>query len=210
MYPYIIFHAAMGLDGRISRKNDEILFLDELYRDKIYSLRESVDAIMLDVDTIRNENPEILVRRDAKAPIRIIVDNKAEVPFTANALKGDVKKILVVSKSAQDSKIYKLKNNVMNLEIIISGDYVANLNDVMRGLYQRGMERILLEGGEDLSRRMFEEGFVSEAYFTIAPVLSSYEGITLFNNRRINSSIKLRLEGILQFGDQVMLHYMMK
>jgi len=57
MYPYIIFHTAMSLDGRIGRKNDEILFLDELYRDKIYSLRESVDAIMLDVDTLKNENP---------------------------------------------------------------------------------------------------------------------------------------------------------
>lgn len=198
----------MSLDGRIGRKSDELLMLDELYRDRIYSLRESVDAVMLDVDTIKNENPEILVRKDAKMPVRIIVDNKAEIPLSANALKGDVKKILIVSKSAPGDKIYRLKNSVMNLEIVTSGDYVANLNDIMLGLYQRGIERILLEGGEDLSRRMFEEGFVSEAYFTIAPVLSSYEGTTLFSNRRVGGNIKLKLEGILQFGDQVMLHYL--
>lgn len=208
MYPYVIFHTAMSLDGRISHKNEEILLLDALYRDKIYSLRESADAVILDVDTIRNEDPEILVRKDAKIPVRIIVDNKGEIPPSAKILEDDVQKIIIVSKSADGGKLYKLKNTIANLEIIISGDYVANLNDVMLGLYQRDIKNILLEGGEDLSRRMFEEGFVSEAYFAVAPVLTPDSGITMFNNRRLNKYIKLKLEGILQFGDQVMLHYL--
>ena len=75
-------------------------------------------------------------------------------------------------------------------------------------LHRRGISKVLLEGAGTLSRRMFNEGLVNELYITVAPLLIG-EGINLFHGE-LDKHIDLDLEGILQYGDQVVLHYMVR
>ena len=52
------------------------------------------------------------------------------------------------------------------------------------------------------------EGYVDELYVTIIPTIIG-KGKELFE-KTIENEIKLDLDGILQYGDQVVLHYLVK
>jgi len=102
--------------------------------------------------------------------------------------------------------IQRLKDK--GAEVISLGDYAVPMRDLMWALYRRGIKKILLEGGGSTSRRMFNEGLVDEVYLTIAPVLIG-QGVDLFHGE-LDRNIELGLEGILQYGDHVILHYTVK
>lgn len=206
MRPYVIFNTAMSLDGRTEKKDEEVVFSNKLDNYRVHTLRGSVDAIMISVENVLSEDPELTIRKLAKIPYRVIVDNKGEIPLNAKVLEGSEKVIVAVSSDANKLKVKKLEDK--GIEIIRLGEYVVNLQELLFALYRRGLKKILLEGSSALSRRMFNEGFVNELYITIAPVLIG-EGTGLFHGK-LDTPIKLNLDGILQYGDQIVIHYMVK
>lgn len=206
MQPYVIFNTAMSLDGRIGKKDEQIVFSNKLDNYRVHTLRGSVDAIMIGVETVIRDDPELTVRELVKKPYRVIVDDKGEIPLKAKVLDGTAETIVAVSSDANKATVKRLEDK--GIDVLTLGEYAINLQELLWALYRRGMKKILLEGGGILSRRMFNEGLVNELYITVAPILIG-EGIDLFHGK-LDKHIKLTLEGILQYGDQVVLHYMIK
>ncbi|MBN2015185.1 MAG: dihydrofolate reductase family protein [Candidatus Altiarchaeota archaeon] len=209
MRPKVVFNSAMSLDGRVKQAGVEADFLSRLDKYRVHELRGSVDAMMVDVDTIILENPELEARmaEGKREPYRIIVDAKAEIREDARVLSGRGKKILVVSKEAPPRKLEKL-GKLEGLEIITYGEFAVNLDELLDRLYDKGIRTLLLEGEGSLVKRMLNEGYVDELYVTVVPAIMG-RGNELFE-KQLDKEIKLDLEGILQYGDQVVLHYLVK
>lgn len=209
MRPRVIFNSAMSLDGRIKEREEGVDFLSRLDRYRTHELRGSVDAIMVDIDTILIDDPELGVRTpEEKEPYKVIIDSKAEIREEAKILSGEGHKILVVSKEAPRKKLDKLKKNIEHLEIITCGEFAVNLSELMDRLYDIPIRRMLLEGRGSLVKRMFNEDYIDELYVTVVPTLIG-KGAELFE-KNFDKEIKLDLDGILQYGDQVVLHYLVK
>lgn len=206
MQTYVIFNTAMSLDGRVGKKDAQIVFANKLDNYRVHRLRGSVDAILIGVETVLSDDPELVVSEALKKPVRIIVDAKGELPLNSKVLDGTAKTIVAVSKAINPITVQRFKDR--GAEVISLGDYSVPLRDLMWALYRRGIKRILLEGGGSTSRRMFNERLVDEVYITIAPMLIG-QGIDLFHGE-LDRNIELDLEGILQYGDQVVLHYMVR
>jgi riboflavin-specific deaminase-like protein len=199
----------MSLDGRIGREGQQIVFSDRLDNYRVQELRGSVDAIMVDVDTVMKDNPDLIAPTAvARSPVKIIVDKDCEIPHEARVLEGRGRVIVVVSSSASRTRVERLSKLKGGIEIITSGRDSVNLENLLWTLYERGLRRILIEGGRALNRRMLDECLVDEIYLTVAPMLIG-EGLSFFDSRE-KQKIKLKLEGILQYGDQVVLHYRVK
>ncbi|RLI93049.1 MAG: hypothetical protein DRO89_00810 [Candidatus Altiarchaeales archaeon] len=208
MRPRVIFNSAMSLDGRVKKREEGVDFLSRLDRYRTHELRGSVDAIMVDIETILDEDPELGVRApEEREPYRIIIDSKAEIREEAKILCGDGHKILVVSKDAPRKKLDKLKK-IEDLEIITCGEFAVNLSELMDRLYNIPIRRMLLEGSGSLVRRMFNEDYIDELYIMIVPTLIG-RGPELFE-KNLDREIKLDLDGIFQYGDQVVLHYLVR
>jgi riboflavin-specific deaminase-like protein len=209
MRPKVIYNSAMSLDGRIKEKEAGVDLLSRLDRYRIHELRGSVDAIMVDIDTIMAEDPEVGVRvPERKEPYKIIIDSKAEIREDARILRGEGHKILVVSKAAHKTKFDKLKKKVERLEIMTCGEFAVNLSELMDKLYDLPARRVLLEGSGSLVKRMFSEDYIDELYLTVVPVLLG-RGHELFE-KNLENEIKLDLDGIFQYGDEVVLHYLVR
>ncbi len=209
MRPKVIFNSAMGLDGRVKDGIEDEEFLSRLDRYRVHELRGSVDAVMVDVDTILSEDLELGVRipEGGKEPYRIIVDARAEIRVDAKILSENGKKILAISKEAPQKKLEKLEG-IEHLEVMTSGEFAVNLDELLDRLYDRGIRMLLLEGAGSLVKRMLNEGYVDELYVTIIPTIIG-KGKELFE-KTLENEIKLDLDGILQYGDQVVLHYLVK
>jgi len=121
-------------------------------------------------------------------------------------LDGTAKAIVVVSKAVSHMTVHETQRQrrrgyiPWRLRRPHERPYVGPL--------PQGIKKILLEGGGSTSRRMFNEGLVDEVYLTIAPVLIG-QGVDLFHGE-LDRNIELGLEGILQYGDHVILHYTVK
>ncbi len=209
MRPYVILNSAMSLDGRIGKEHEQIVFSDKLDNDRLNALRSSVDAVLIGAETILSDNPHIPPRDMLKTkPAIVIVDKDVETPPTAEILKTEAPIIIATSKFALKYNIEQLQKANPNIEFIACGQSVINLKDLLWQLHEMGVKKILLEGGRKLSRRMLDEDLVDEIYLTIAPVLIG-EGLS-FVHGKLENQIKLTLEGILQYGDEVVLHYLVK
>ena len=206
MQTYVIFNTAMSLDGRVGKKDKQIVFANKLDNYRVHRLRGSMDAILIGVETVLSDDPELVVSEALKKPIRVIVDPRGEIPLTSKVLDGTAKTIVVVSKGISQITLQRLKEK--GAEVISLGDYSVPLRDLMWALFRRGIKKIMLEGSGSLSRRMFNDRLVDELYITIAPILIG-QGIDLFHGE-LDKNTELDLEGILQYGDQVVLHYMVR
>jgi len=198
----------MSLDGKIEDQKEGIELLNRLDKHRIHELRGSMDAIMVDVDMIIENDPVLDVRKtEGPEPDRIIVDPKAEIPLNARVLQGEWNKIIAISSAAPRKRTEKLKK-IKRLEIIRSGEFTVNLPELLGRLYEKGIRKLMVEGSGSLPSRMFNEDFIDEIYIEILPIVVG-KGKELFE-KDIDSIVKLDLEGILQYGDQVILHYIVK
>ncbi len=204
MQTHVIFNTAISLDGRVGKKDKQIVFSNKLDNYRVHRLRGSVDAVMVGVETVLSDDPDLVVSEQIKTPFRIIVDSKGEIPLNSKVLDGGAKTIIALSRSVNPMTVRRLQEK--GVDVVIAGEYAVHLRDLLYTLQRRGIKNILLEGSGTLPRRMLNEGFVDEIYVTIAPLLIG-EGINLFHGE-LEHQIELTLEGILQYGDQVVLHYL--
>ena len=208
MPSHVIFNAVITLDGKESRGDKPIEFISRMDRYRIHQLRGKADAIMVDVDVIKERNPELSVRKEVEEPCRVIIDAGAETPPDANILKSSSKVIIAISKQAPKSSVNQLEK-LENVETMVSGNYAVNLSGLLRKLYKsKSIETIFLERGGSLPKRMLDEHLIDEIYVSIIPSIIGKTGsFTGLFDIQLKKEMELSLEGILQYGDQVVLHY---
>jgi 2,5-diamino-6-(ribosylamino)-4(3H)-pyrimidinone 5'-phosphate reductase len=179
--PFVFINAAMSADGKIStveRKQTRISGKRDF--DRVDSLKAECDAIIVGVGTVLADNPSLTVkseerreeRRKARKdenPLRIVVDNKARTPVDAEILnKGEGKRIIAVSKLAIVEDVEKLGEKA---EILICGKEEVNLRNLLYLLWQRGVGRLMVEGGATLNWSLISQGLVDEIYIYVGNII---------------------------------------
>lgn len=205
MKPYIILNTAMSLDGRIARKEERVVFSNELDKARRDDIRKSVDGVMVGINTVLIDNPKLTVsEKREENPARIIIDGHGKVPDDANVLNDKAKNIVVVSIDAEPYRIEELSRKA---SVIVCGDDEVDVVKLMDELYKRGIKRVLLEGGGHLNKSMLEANLIDEIYVSVAPVVIG-DGVNLVEG--VMDERKLTLAGIRQIGDMVVLKYFPK
>ncbi len=195
----------MSLDGRIARKEERVVFSNELDKARRDDIRKSVDGVMVGINTVLIDNPKLTVsEKREENPARIIVDGHGKVPDDANVLNDKAKNIVVVSMDAEPYRIEELSRKA---SVIVCGDDEVDVVKLMDELYKRGIKRVLLEGGGHLNKSMLEANLIDEIYVSVAPVVIG-DGVNLVEG--IMDERKLALAGIRQIGDMVVLKYFPK
>ncbi len=179
--PFVFINAAMSADGKIATiERRQTRISSERDFDRVDSLKAESDAIMVGVGTILADNPSLTVksekrreeRRKARKdenPLRIVVDSKARTPVDAEILnKGEGKRIIAVSKQAIVENVERLGEKA---EILICGNEEVNLRNLLYLLWQRGVSRLMVEGGAMLNWSLISQGLVDEIYIYVGNMI---------------------------------------
>ena len=179
--PFVLINAAMSADGKIATvERRQTRISGERDSDRVDSLKAESDAIMVGVGTILADNPSLTVksekrreeRRKARKdenPLRIVVDSKARTPVDAEILnKGEGKRIIAVSKQAIVENVERLGEKA---EILICGNEEVNLRNLLYLLWQRGVSRLMVEGGAMLNWSLISQGLVDEIYIYVGNMI---------------------------------------
>ena len=145
---------------------------DKEARENVHILRNELTAIMIGIDTVIIDNPELTCRiPNGRNPIRIVVDSNLRIPYDSKILQTakKFKTIIATTEKARKEKIHKLKD----LGIIVietkSKNEKVDLKDLMHKLGNQNIDSILLEGGSTLNYSALESGIVDKILVYIAP-----------------------------------------
>lgn len=179
--PFVIINAAMSADGKIATvERSQTRISGSIDFDRMDELRASSDAIMVGIGTVISDNPSLTVKSKERKekrralgftenPVRIVVDSMARTPENADIFKkGEGKRIIAVSESAPIEKVRRLSQLA---EIIFTGKNSVDLEKLLCELKNRGIRRVMVEGGATLNWGLISKGLVDEIYTFIGNII---------------------------------------
>jgi 2,5-diamino-6-(ribosylamino)-4(3H)-pyrimidinone 5'-phosphate reductase len=214
--PYIFINSAMSADGKISsidRRQVRISGQADLAR--VDGLRASSDAIMVGVGTVLADDPGLRVKSKSSReerldkgwpenPLRIVADSQARTPPDAKVLGPGC--LIAVSRSAPEGRLESLSSKS---EIIKCGVESVDLAELMAELHDRGITRLMVEGGARLNWSLIELGLVDELYvYTGGMIIGGESAPTLMDGQGFRESFpRLRLDWVERLDEGVLLKW---
>lgn len=216
--PYVLLSVAASLDGYIDDTSDTRLVLSNAEDlDRVDEVRASVDAILVGANTIRTDDPRLLVRSPERRqrrvdagkppnPIKVTLTGGGELdPDARFWTTGESEKI--VYSAASSSIEAKLGGAATVVDIGNPLDLPAVLAD----LAGREVRRLLVEGGAAVHTMFLTAGFVDEIHLVLAPFFVGADGAPRLANPGIfpqSPERPMALAEIRQLGDRVLLRYL--
>lgn len=168
--PYITLKLALSADGFINRAEGNRTKITSIDSDKyVHQLRSEFDAIIVGVNTVKVDDPQLNVRLvSGRNPLRIILDSKLSSPVDSKIFNDANSKntIVVCSSNADYSKLKLLSEKgikIQNVEMNATGKF--DLSELLTYLFHQKIRSILVEGGAFVFDRFFENSLFDEILF---------------------------------------------
>lgn len=153
---------ANGRSGSINTEADGVVFR---------LLRRLSDVVVVGAGTVRAEGYTRLGPDDGGPLPLVVVSNSARVPevlLEPVPGRGDV--LLVTHAAAPGEAVAQARDGLGEGNVLVCGAEAVDLLELRRQLRERGMPRVLTEGGPSLLGAMFAAGAVDELDLTWSPV----------------------------------------
>jgi diaminohydroxyphosphoribosylaminopyrimidine deaminase/5-amino-6-(5-phosphoribosylamino)uracil reductase len=154
--PYVIIKWAQSKDGFLSRSDGKRWITNAASRKDVHKIRRKVGAILVGVNTVIEDNPMLTARPDrGKQPVRVVLDSKLRIPLDCNLIKTakqwPICVFTTVSKKikAKGVETIQIKNKI-------------NLKAVLAELGKRGIQQLLVEGGEKIITSFLKQKLADE------------------------------------------------
>lgn len=212
--PFVVLKSAMTLDGKIATKTGDSKWITtEVSRNFSHELRGQLDAIMVGINTVINDNPTLNVRfgNYKNSPIRIIVDSTLRIPINSKVLSNELVSFSIIATTNNyDREKFDLLSKKENVRIVITDDKngKVDLQDLLQKLKEFNISSILLEGGGMLNASMLKENLVDKFYFFVAPKIIGSDGknaIGEMNFKYLKDVIEIKETRVEKMSDDILI-----
>jgi len=217
--PYTILSCGMSIDGYLSgATNERLLLSNEADFDRVDAVRAGCDAILVGAETVRRDNPRLLVRsadrqRDRAArglspsPIKVTVTGKAELdPGASFFTLGETEKLVY----CQSSTVERARERLGQVATVVDGGEPVDFACMSEDLRARGVCRLMVEGGGTVATQFLTAGLVDELQLVVAPFFVGNSKARRFvsdGNFPWRPDRRATLAEVRQIGDVVLLRY---
>jgi len=211
--PYVIVNCAMSADGKIaSPSGKQLRISNEEDIKRMYNLRNSCDAVLVGIGAVLSDDPKLTVKekyvKNPKQPLRVILDSKCRTPEDALVL-NDVAKTLIVATEGNEKQFDRDHIEVVGIKAD-DGMHVE-LESMLDLLYQRGIKKLLVEGGGTIIWSFLRNRLVDDLYTYIGPcIIGGKNTPTVADGSGIKSEDDLLSLGIVdvnRLGNGLLVHY---
>jgi 5-amino-6-(5-phosphoribosylamino)uracil reductase len=223
--PYVLLSVAMSVDGCIDDATDTRLILsNDADLDRVDEVRAGSDAILVGAGTIRRDNPALLVRSSARrstrvahglpaSPARVTITSSGDLdPAARFFTAGEGARLIYVPDTEQDRIKGQLggaadaRLPVPGIEVIGAGDPLS-IRAVLADLADRGVRRLMVEGGGTVLAQFLAEGLADELDLVVAPVFVGDPAAPRLAGRA-GPGKRMHLAEARLIGDVVLLRYL--
>ena len=205
MRPRVTLKLATSLDGRIATASGESQWITgPEARQQGHRLRASHDAILVGVETVLADDPELTVRLPDYAgshPLRVVLDSRLRTPATAKVATGNT---LILTTAAPHA--------IGQAEVVAvaADDARLAITAVLEALTARGVASLLIEGGGRVAASFLQAGVVDAIEWFRAPILLGGEGrpcVASLALAKLADAPKFRRLGVEPVGDDLWERY---
>jgi 5-amino-6-(5-phosphoribosylamino)uracil reductase len=224
----------MSVDGRIDDTSPARLVLSgPADLDRVDELRASCDAIIVGANTVRRDDPRLLIRSPQRQaariaagkpahPLRVTLTASGDLDpyarfFTQPASPGPIgaepvlaggTPFVYCASPAFPAAVDRLGERA---EVIDAGD-PASVSFMLSDLAKRGVVRVLAEGGAHLLRDLLTEGLADELHLAVAPFFvgdASAPPFALPGRYPAGPGDPMTLAGTGRAGDMAVMRYLL-
>lgn len=196
---------ATSLDGRIATASGESQWITgEAARLEGHRLRAAHDAILVGVETVLHDDPELTARlpgRSVDQPLRVVLDSRLRTPQAAK-VAGENTLILT---AAEPRTIGAAK-----VVQVAAEDSRPTIPAVLKALEIAGATSLLIEGGGQVAASFLRANAVDALEWFRAPLLLGGEGrpcIAALALAKLADAPKFRRLGVEPVGDDLWERY---
>ncbi|HEX3308041.1 MAG TPA: dihydrofolate reductase family protein, partial [Streptosporangiaceae bacterium] len=153
--PYVLLSCAISADGYLDDASPERLILSgPADLDRVDEVRAGCDAILVGAQTVRTDNPRLLIRdprRSARRAARGLPAHPARVTLTATGdldpgarffAPGALRLVYCATPAVGPAQ-----KNLKDSAVIIDAGDPLSLDFMLQDLNERGVRRAMVEGG---------------------------------------------------------------
>jgi len=209
--PYVISSAAVSLDGYLDDSSERRLMLSgPADLDRVDAVRAGVDAILVGANTIRRDDPALLIRSPERRrarldagrtehPVRVTLTDGGDLPATARFF-GPGQALVYAPATVAAALSGRLPATV------VPG---TDLPSVLADLAGRGVGRLMVEGGGQVHTAFLTAGLVDELHVAVAPLFVGDADAPRFLLPGAYPGGRLRLAEVRRLDDVVLLRYLL-
>ena len=217
--PYTLLSCALSIDGYLGSATSQRLELsNDADLDRVDAVRASCDAILVGAGTVRNDNPRLLVRAQARrderaarglapSPMKVTVTERVELDARAHFFTtGDAEKLVYV----ESQRVVDARWHLGPLATVVDGGHPMQMRTISEDLAARGVQRLMVEGGAKVHTQFLTESLADELQLVVAPFFIGDSRAPRFvSDGRFpwNPDQRATLAEVRQIGDVVLLRY---
>ncbi|HEY3924483.1 MAG TPA: dihydrofolate reductase family protein [Acidothermaceae bacterium] len=217
--PYTLLSCGMSIDGYLGSANMEPLQLsNDADFDRVDAVRSMCDAILVGAETVRNDNPRLLIRSPSRqderlargqspTPMKVTVTGRGQLDPCADFFAtGSIEKVVYCASTAVD----KTRARLGAVATIVDGGEPVDMHAISEDLYARGVQRLMVEGGGTVHTQFLTADLADELHLVVAPFFVGDSRARRFVSDGLfpwNSRKRATLAEVRQIGDVVLLRY---
>ena len=212
--PFVTLKCAATLDGRLAtRTGDARWVTGPVARAFVHRLRHINDAILVGVDTVKQDDPSLTTRLEnmvGRDPVRIILDSRLTIPENAKVLRlnSDSDTIIATGLNPPKKKHEALvRRGIKVLSAPLKNDKV-DLALLMAQAGEMDITSVLIEGGGSVLASALADGIGDKICFFYAPkILGGDDGVPICRGRGpdlMKEAVPVRDMQIHRFGEDIM------
>ena len=211
--PFVTAKYAMSLDGKIAaRSGDSKWISGEASRLFAHRLRAQSDAIMVGINTVLADDPQLTARdsegnANDRQPLRVVLDSYGRMPASAKMLNAPGNTLVVVTDNRITDGFERKTWKCAEVAKMPSGEGGVDLPSLLAALGKRDITSVLVEGGGAVIGALFDLKLVDKVVAFVAPVIiggseaiSPVGGMGIAN---MEDALRLRNTEVRRFGEDM-------
>jgi diaminohydroxyphosphoribosylaminopyrimidine deaminase / 5-amino-6-(5-phosphoribosylamino)uracil reductase len=199
----VVGQIGQSLDGRIATESGHSKYINgPAGLDHLHRLRALTDAVVVGVGTALADNPQLTVRRvTGPQPVRVVIDPKGRLGGDAQVFCDDgVPRLLITAQGTRCAPPV----GVETIGLPLTDGQIAPAA-ILAVLADRGLRRILIEGGAHTVSRFLAAGCLDRLHVTVAPIIlgAGIPGLILPPLERADQAQRMPVR-VHKIGDDVL------
>ncbi|WP_194816640.1 dihydrofolate reductase family protein [Nocardia sp. XZ_19_385] len=216
--PHVVLSVAVSLDGYIDDASpDRLKLSDTADFDRVDQVRAESDAILVGAETLRRDNPRLLVNSAERRAARSAA-GKPEYPLKVTVTaSGDLDPAWRFWHHGGDKLVYttdagvaRIGKQLSGLAEVVSLGAVVDFAALLADLGKRGTTQLMVEGGTRIHTEFLAADLADELHLAVAPILVGDPAAPRFAGPAAypgGPHRRLRLADVAQVGDMAVLRY---
>jgi diaminohydroxyphosphoribosylaminopyrimidine deaminase/5-amino-6-(5-phosphoribosylamino)uracil reductase len=181
--PHVILKLAVSTDDKIAGFGHKpVAISGELGKARMHLLRAQCDAILVGIGTVLSDDPLLTCRlpgMEARSPVRVVLDRSLRMPGTSRLIHSARNTALwvVTSNLAEAPAAAMLGAAGAQVIRVAATPTGLDLPSVLRALSERGITRLLVEGGARVASSFVAAGLIDEFWLLRGPNPIGADGV---------------------------------